>query len=192
MTDISKRLAGLSPEKRQLVLQKLQSRREARPHQTATGPPRTEAAIAPAQRGEEIPLTFAQQRLWFIDQMEGQSAHYNEFGGQFVHGRLDRAALQKSLNEIVRRHEILRTTFPSHDGEPVQRIAGLSIVLLWSLSSAVRATDLDAEIAALDLQRFDEETVSAPDFTVTGLDNKKITLSGFKGRLVLLNFWATW
>ncbi len=72
------------------------------------------------------------------------------------------------------------------------RVAGLSIVLSWSLGSVGRATDLDAEIAALDLQRFDQETVSAPDFTVTGLDNKKMTLSGFRGRLVLLNFWATW
>ena len=44
----------------------------------------------------------------------------------------------------------------------------------------------------VDLQRFGDKTVSAPDFTVTGLDKKKIVLSGFKGRLVLLNFWATW
>ena len=72
------------------------------------------------------------------------------------------------------------------------RVTGLSMALLWSLSSGVGATDLDAQIAALDLQRFSGEAVSAPDFTVTGLDNKKMTLSGFKGRLVLLNFWATW
>ena len=72
------------------------------------------------------------------------------------------------------------------------RVTGLLIVLLWNLSSGVGATDLDAQIAALDLQRFSKEAVSAPDFTVTGLDNKKMTLSGFKGRLVLLNFWATW
>ncbi len=72
------------------------------------------------------------------------------------------------------------------------RVTGLLIVLLWNLSSGVGATDLDAQIAALDLQRFSGEAVSAPDFTVTGLDNKKMTLSGFKGRLVLLNFWATW
>ncbi len=69
---------------------------------------------------------------------------------------------------------------------------GLLIALLWSFSSGVGASDLDAQIAALDLQRFGDKTVSAPDFTVTGLDNKKIVLSGFKGRLVLLNFWATW
>ena len=72
------------------------------------------------------------------------------------------------------------------------RATGLSIALLFNLNSSVGAADLDTQIAALDLHRFNGETVSAPDFTVTGLDNKKMTLSGFKGRLVLLNFWATW
>ena len=181
MTDISKRLAGLSPEKRQLVLQKLQSRREARPHQTATGPPRTEAAIAPAERGEEIPLTFAQQRLWFIDQMEGQSAHYNEFGGQFVHGRLDRAALQKSLNEIVRRHEILRTTFPSHDGEPVQRIAGLSIVPLRTesleqLPESERIAEVYHRAAVEAQQHFDLASGPLMRVTLLRLDEESHAL----------------
>ncbi len=72
------------------------------------------------------------------------------------------------------------------------RVTALSIALWWCLGSGVGATDLDAQIAALDLHRFSGETISAPDFTVTGLDNTKMTLSGFKGRLVLLNFWATW
>jgi hypothetical protein len=72
------------------------------------------------------------------------------------------------------------------------RVTGLWIVLSWNLIGVVGASDLDAQIAALDLQRFSGETVNAPDFAVTGLDNKEITLGAFKGRLVLLNFWATW
>ena len=74
----------------------------------------------------------------------------------------------------------------------VVRVTALLIVLLWNLSSVVGASDLDAQIEALGLHRLSEETISAPDFTVTGLDKKNLTLSSFKGRLVLLNFWATW
>ncbi len=66
------------------------------------------------------------------------------------------------------------------------------VVLGWNLSSVAGATDLDAQIAALGLHRLSGEAVIAPDFTITGLDNKELSLSSFKGRVVLLNFWATW
>ena len=67
-------------------------------------------------------LSYAQQRLWFIDQMEPGSAAYNIPSAVRLRGRLDEEALRRSLNEIVSRHEVLRTSFPSGDGEPRQEI----------------------------------------------------------------------
>jgi hypothetical protein len=73
-------------------------------------------------RGGAIPLSFAQQRLWFLAQMEGVSQAYHIPFGVRLKGKLDSAALRKALDGIMSRHEALRTTFESLDGEPVQRI----------------------------------------------------------------------
>src|SRR5262249_21128412 len=67
-------------------------------------------------------LSYAQQRLWFLDQLEPGSAAYNMPAPVRLSGRLDEAALGRALAEVVRRHEALRTTFASEDGRPVQRI----------------------------------------------------------------------
>ncbi len=74
------------------------------------------------ERDSKIPLSFAQQRLWFIDQLEPDSAAYNIPMGVRLTGQLDRAALERTFSEILRRHEVLRTTFSTQDGEPVQVI----------------------------------------------------------------------
>src|SRR5262245_11356959 len=73
-------------------------------------------------RDDALPLSFAQQRLWFLDQLAPGSAAYNLSGRLHLEGRLDIAALEASLNEIVRRHEALRTIFSTRDGQPVQII----------------------------------------------------------------------
>ena len=69
------------------------------------------------------PLSFAQQRLWFLSQLESDNSAYNVHTGVRLDGRLSVPALEWTLNEIVRRHEVLRTTFQDIDGEPVQVIA---------------------------------------------------------------------
>ena len=79
-------------------------------------------AITPAERGGPLPLSFAQQRLWFLAQM-GASEAYHIFYGWRLKGRLDREALRRALDRIVGRHEALRTTFVALEGEPAQRIA---------------------------------------------------------------------
>ncbi len=78
--------------------------------------------IRPVSRDGELPLSFAQQRLWFLDQMRTGSAYHVPLALR-LEGPLDRGALQASLNEIVRRHESLRTSFPAHRGRPLQVIA---------------------------------------------------------------------
>jgi amino acid adenylation domain-containing protein len=79
--------------------------------------------ITPAERGDRVPLSFAQQRLWFLSRMEGVSEAYHIPFSVYLKGSLDRAALRRALDRIVARHEALRTTFALADGEPVQRVA---------------------------------------------------------------------
>ena len=93
----------------------------------------------------ELPLSFAQQRLWFLDQLAPGSAAYNLSGRLRLEGRLDASSLEASLNEIVRRHEVLRTVFVTRDGEPVQIILPdlrlpLPLIDLTSLPSTERET----------------------------------------------------
>src|ERR1039458_6522329 len=70
-----------------------------------------------------FPVTFAQQRLWFLDQLEPESTSYNVPWSIRMTGRLSPEALERSLNEVVRRHEILRTTFDVVDDQPVQSVS---------------------------------------------------------------------
>ncbi|MFQ3684170.1 amino acid adenylation domain-containing protein [Roseiflexus sp.] len=76
-----------------------------------------------AKRTGDLPLSYAQQRLWFLDRLEPESALYNNPAIVRLRGRLDIAAFECSLNEIVRRHEAMRTSFAMINGRPVQRIA---------------------------------------------------------------------
>ncbi|HEU4433459.1 MAG TPA: amino acid adenylation domain-containing protein, partial [Pyrinomonadaceae bacterium] len=79
--------------------------------------------LVPVLRDAELPLSFAQQRLWFLSQLEPDSPFYNIPAALRLRGQLDVAVLEQSLNEIVRRHESLRTNFRSDKGEPVQIIS---------------------------------------------------------------------
>ena len=78
--------------------------------------------IVRVERGGECLLSFAQQRLWFLAQMEGVSEAYHISCRAWLRGELDRKALRRALDRIVERHEALRTSFVAVDGEPEQRI----------------------------------------------------------------------
>ena len=86
--------------------------------------------VIPVSRGTQIPSSFAQQRLWFLDRLEPGSCSYNVSQAIRMEGGLDRHALEQALNEIVRRHESLRTTFAATDGAPVQVIAECGVVTM--------------------------------------------------------------
>jgi len=97
--------------------------------------------IQPTRRDADLPLSFAQQRLWFLDQLEGGGATYNMPGVLRIEGALNLTAFSASFNEIVRRHEILRTTFPTINGGAVQQIA----------------TDLQIDLPLIELSDWSEE-----------------------------------
>ncbi|HEY9420993.1 MAG TPA: amino acid adenylation domain-containing protein, partial [Thermoanaerobaculia bacterium] len=71
----------------------------------------------------ELPLSFAQERLWFLDRLEPGNPVYNIPVALRLAGRLDMAAMTAALSEVIRRHEVLRTAFVEVDGRPVQRVA---------------------------------------------------------------------
>ncbi|MCP4657069.1 MAG: non-ribosomal peptide synthetase, partial [bacterium] len=85
--------------------------------------PSAAPAIEPLPRQDRLPLSFGQQRLWFLDQLKPGDPSFNMPSAYRLPGALDRTALVESLNAIVARHEALRTTFASHEGKPYQVIA---------------------------------------------------------------------
>jgi amino acid adenylation domain-containing protein/non-ribosomal peptide synthase protein (TIGR01720 family) len=82
-----------------------------------------ESVISPVARSEDLPLSFAQQRMWFIYQMDQQNSAYNEALTIRLTGRLNIDILEQTINAIIQRHESLRTTFPMVEGKPIQKIA---------------------------------------------------------------------
>ena len=106
--------------------------------------------------GEALALSFAQQRLWFLAQMDGVSEAYHIPGAVRLRGRLDRGALGRALSRIVERHEALRTCFRQIDGQPVQVIKGPGIGL------ALQEHDLRGEADGEErLRRLGEEEAGA-------------------------------
>lgn len=111
---------------------------------------------------EDIPLSFSQQRLYFIDRLNLQSAAYNLPAALILQGELDCPAVEHAINEIVKRHEILRTTFVIANGKPVQRIAPtLNLVVtmsdLSSLPEGRRKNELHQVIEAQAQRPFNLE-----------------------------------
>src|ERR1700741_1508968 len=110
------RLQGLSAAKRALA-------------ETLLGADPGPSTLTRRAREGDAPLSFAQERLYFLDRMQPGGIAYNVHAGVRLRGRLDVAALERALGEVVRRHEALRTTFREVDGVPVQAVepfAGLT------------------------------------------------------------------
>lgn len=104
-------------------------------------------AIQPAPRDQPLPLSFAQQRLWFLSQLEPDSPAYNLPAMVRLRGQLHLPALEHSLQAVVRRHDVLRTRFVQVDGQPVQQIdpaldVTLSITELQNLAGAEQADEV--------------------------------------------------
>ncbi|HEX8271926.1 MAG TPA: amino acid adenylation domain-containing protein, partial [Longimicrobiaceae bacterium] len=140
-----------SAERRELVRGLLRRRAAER---------REEQRVRPRATDGSVPLSFAQQRLWFIQQMDPASTAYNMAYPLRLRGRLDVAAMRRSLTEIVARHESLRTVFAAAAGEPVQRVlpaapAALPVVDLSGLPVEPREAEVRRRVAEDSERPFD-------------------------------------
>jgi amino acid adenylation domain-containing protein/non-ribosomal peptide synthase protein (TIGR01720 family) len=129
--------------------------------------------IVPVTRDAVLPLSFAQQRLWFLAQMEGGSATYHISAGLRLKGVLERDALQRALDRIVARHEALRTRFAVVDGEAVQRVGGGDAGFALQVFDLAGHAEAERELATLA----EQEAAAAFD-----LEHGKL----IRGRLVRL------
>src|ERR1051325_9104463 len=118
----------LSPKKRALFELLLEEKRKSKK-------PRAATVIPVRPDGDCAPLSFSQQRMWFLDRLEPESASYNLAFPVRLRGRLDTGALEASLNEMVSRHAILRTNFNLVADRPVQFICAKRPLALpvWDL-----------------------------------------------------------
>ncbi|MGH8547623.1 MAG: amino acid adenylation domain-containing protein, partial [Methylococcales bacterium] len=128
------------------------------------GPMPMETALQPVPRDVPLPLSHAQSRLWFLDQLEPGNGFYNMPLGLWLNGRVDVAALERSLNEVVRRHEALRTRFESGPGEPVQAIMSDARVILVQES----LYELPADQREIEALRLAEQEATRPFDLTTG------------------------
>lgn len=113
--------------------------------------------IQPISRSEHLPLSFAQTRLWFLEQLQSGSSIYNIPTAYRVQGSLNQALLKQCFDEIVRRHETLRTNFTLIDGQPIQLIAEafpleLPMIDLQKLSSIEQEEEIQ-RLAAQEAQK---------------------------------------
>ncbi|CAG0930618.1 mycobactin peptide synthetase MbtE [Thermoflexales bacterium] len=123
-------------------------------------PVSSEAPAKQVNHGSFLPLSFAQQRLYFLNQLEPDSSFYNMAIAMRVTGALNLAVLQQSMNEIIRRHETLRTTFRLSNGIPEQLISPvLNLVIqltdLQELAMPQRTIEAEGLLTALARRPFD-------------------------------------
>ena len=128
MSNLSEKLKNLTPEQRELLLKKLQARKKTAPVA------KQQEAIQQRPDTAELPVSFAQERLWFFDQLVPGSPLYNISAAVKFYGDLRIDMLEKSINAVIRRHDILRTYFATEKGAPVQHIKNDLYIALPVLS----------------------------------------------------------
>jgi amino acid adenylation domain-containing protein/non-ribosomal peptide synthase protein (TIGR01720 family) len=122
----------------------------------ATGPCAPPPLVA--RREEEVPLSFAQQRLWFLDRLQPGSVAYNIPYAVKLTGALDVPALERGLAAILQRHEVLRTTFGEVEGRPVARVAARGEVPL----GRVELSGLPVDAREAEVHRLAEREAREP------------------------------
>ena len=135
--------------------------------------------ITRATDRSRLPLSFAQQRLWYLDQLEPGQSTYNLPFAYDICGNLDPKALEISLNIIVKRHEVLRTSFPSQNGIPFQSIDedfSLEIERLPSISLSSEEVEIDDSLIAFAMRPFDLKNGPLFRAALLGIDSNNWVL----------------
>ncbi|MEM7581912.1 MAG: amino acid adenylation domain-containing protein [Acidobacteriota bacterium] len=166
----------LSAKQRALLHMLLAERQAARRRPAAQPTPAKEPdRIARRTSDGPAPLSFAQQRLWFIDQLDPGNPSFNIPAAIEINGELDVALMHRCLQRIVARHETLRTRFGSENGQPLQIIEtsaelALPLVDLRYLDASMRAYEIDRRITGECLNAFDLATCPLLRMTLLKVD----------------------
>ncbi|MGH3971719.1 MAG: amino acid adenylation domain-containing protein [Pseudonocardiaceae bacterium] len=116
---------------------------------------RARLALTVCQRPEGVPLSFAQRRVWFLQQLEGPGSTYNMPLALRLTGDVDRPALQAALGDVVTRHESLRTVFPQVEGVPFQQVREADVACPQLVVTDTSETELPAMLAGAARYGFD-------------------------------------
>jgi amino acid adenylation domain-containing protein len=151
--------------------------------------------IKPVAGEGDLPLSFAQQRLWFLSQLEPESCAYNGSIILELEGVLNIIALSDSINEIIERHEVLRTSFVVVDGQPIQQIASklkinLACVDLSEFSPDAQKTEIKRLEQADTQQVFNLTQSPLFRLTLLRLSNNKHLLS-IAMHHIIFDAWST-
>src|SRR5579862_3044275 len=151
-SDLSRRLAAMSPDARSALQTSLRRRHLAA--DSGGGSIRRRPESGPA------PLSFAQQRIWFLEQWEPGGFTHNGARAFRLLGALDAAALERALTAIVQRHQALRTVYLLHGREPMQEVLQqwsivMPVVELGELDSRQRECELERHMRTLSREPFD-------------------------------------
>jgi len=165
---VAQKFKNLSPEKMELLRKKLQQRQSLQKKQERI----------PKRKNQSVyPISAAQKRLWFLDQLDSGSAFYNIPSALRISGELDIAAMEGAVNDLVARHEILRSFYTIGDGgEPVQKIHPKLFIPLTVIDlSETPAQELDNQIKKYlsDIAATPFNLADAPLLSATLLDLPK-------------------
>ena len=149
----------------------------------------TAESIQPVGRDRRLPLSFSQERVWFIERLYPSNRAYHFQSLLYFTGSLDVDALERSLGEIVRRHEIFRTTFPEIDGEPIQDIhppwsVSLPVLNLQEMPDHEREAVLQKRITEETQKLFDLNTLPLVRWTLVQLKADEFVLIHVEHHLV--------
>ncbi|MGH7853180.1 MAG: condensation domain-containing protein, partial [Candidatus Binatia bacterium] len=141
--------------------------------------------IVPARRSNQAPLSFAQQRLWFLHKLDPNLTAYNMPAGYRIRGPLNISPFERALDQIIQRHDILRSAIVEIAGEPAQQILAESHLNV----PVIDLTTLPPEQVEREVARYSNEDAEQPyDLTMAPLMRAKILRLGDEEHVILLNF----
>jgi amino acid adenylation domain-containing protein len=162
MSTVKEQIAQLTPDKRALLLKKLraQNQTDETNRDSATGTQRL--PLRPVERAQPLPLSFAQERLWILQELQGPSITYNAPVAWRIVGGLDKVAFAQALQALLQRHESLRTTIGLVDKQPVQIIRECEAVALTAVDLQPALQALSAPEQATQVQAFLQQVAARP------------------------------
>lgn len=120
-------------DKRELLRRLLHDRAAKQEVKAATSQAGSAAPIQPVLRNGDMELSFGQEMIWLLEQIIPETMFYNVVERFGIRGRLDADLFRRAIDEVIKRHEILRTVYLTVDGQPVQRISAPGALSAWTV-----------------------------------------------------------